>query len=171
MYIDLIVVCIFFMGFCCILTDTSKSMWMNVPIAILMVSGSRILLNEVEFRWRTRKNRPLTYLSHLEKKQLSVNDSRLSTLPPPPKWKRKVDSPMVEAAMEDFINKLLQDFVVDLWYSDITQDKEAPELIRAIIMDVLAEISARVKNTNLVDLLTRWVYLEYMYMFILVIRN
>lgn len=145
--------CIFAVSY--FLAHTSKSMWMNVPIAILMVSGSRILLNEVEFRWRTRKNRPLTYLSHLEKKQLSVNDSRLSTLPPPPKWKRKVDSPMVEAAMEDFINKLLQDFVVDLWYSDITQDKEAPELIRAIIMDVLAEISARVKNTNLVDLLTR----------------
>ncbi|KAI7726547.1 hypothetical protein M8C21_032098, partial [Ambrosia artemisiifolia] len=47
------------------------------------------------------------------------------------------------------------DFVVDLWYSDITPDKEAPELIRGIIMDVLAEISARVKNINLVDLLTR----------------
>lgn len=130
-------------------------MWMNVPIAILLVSGSRILLNEVEFRWKIKKMKPQTYLSHLEKKQLSVNDSRLTTLPPPPKWKRKVDSPVVEAAMEDFVNKLLQDFVVDLWYTDITPDKEGPELIRAIIMDALAEISARVKNINLVDLLTR----------------
>nr|XP_043626437.1 uncharacterized protein LOC122597914 [Erigeron canadensis] len=145
--------CIFAVSY--FLTNTSKSMWMNVPIAILLVSGSRILLNEVEFRWKTRNTRPETYLSHLEKKQLSVNDSRLSTLPPPPKWKRKIDSPVVESAMEDFINKLLQDFVVDLWYSDITPDKEAPELIRTIIMDVLAEISARVKNINLVDLLTR----------------
>ncbi|KAI3789364.1 hypothetical protein L2E82_02157 [Cichorium intybus] len=145
--------CIFAVSY--FLAHTSKSMWMNVPIAILMVSGSRILLNEVEFRWKTRKTRPQTYLSHLENKQLSVNDSRLSTVPPPPKWKRKIDSPIVEAAMDDFINKLLQDFVCDLWYSDITPDKEAPELMRAIIMDVLAEISARVKNTNLVDLLTR----------------
>ncbi|KAL4588767.1 hypothetical protein LXL04_001662 [Taraxacum kok-saghyz] len=145
--------CIFAVSY--FLAHTSKSMWMNVPIAILMVSCSRILLNEVEFRWKTRKTRPPTYLSHLEKKQLSVNDSRLSTLPAPSKWKRKVDSPMVESAMEDFINKLLQDFVVDLWYSDITPDKEAPELMRSIIMDVLAEISARVKSTNLVDLLTR----------------
>ncbi|KAI3525388.1 hypothetical protein L1887_04149 [Cichorium endivia] len=145
--------CIFAVSY--FLAHTSKSMWVNVPIAILMVSGSRILLNEVEFRWKTRKTRPQTYLSHLENKQLSVNDSRLSTVPPPPKWKRKIDSPIVEAAMEDFINKLLQDFVCDLWYSDITPDKEAPELMRAIIMDVLAEISARVKNTNLVDLLTR----------------
>ncbi|XP_071691773.1 uncharacterized protein [Rutidosis leptorrhynchoides] len=145
--------CIFVVSY--FLAHTSKSMWMNVPIAILLVSGSRILLNEVEFRWKMRKTQPQTYLSHLEKKQLSVNDSRLTTLPPPPKWKRKIDSPVVESAMEDFINKLLQDFVVDLWYADITPDKEAPELIRTIIMDVLAEISARVKNINLVDLLTR----------------
>ncbi|KAJ0880230.1 putative Phox domain, sorting nexin, PX domain superfamily [Helianthus annuus] len=145
--------CIFAVSY--FLAHTSKSMWMNVPIAILLVCASRILLNEVEFRRKVKKTEPLTYLSHLEKKQLSVNDSRLSTLPPPPRWKRKIESPIVEAAMEDFINKLLQDFVVDLWYSDITPDKEFPELIRGIIMDVLAEVSARVKNINLVDLLTR----------------
>ncbi|KAI3803675.1 hypothetical protein L1987_31835 [Smallanthus sonchifolius] len=146
--------CIFAVSY--FLAHTSKSMWMNVPIAILLVSGSRILLNEVEFRWKIKKTaESRTLLSHLEKKQLSVNDSRLSTLPPPPKWKRKIDSPIVEAAMEDFINKLLQDFVVDLWYTDITPDNEGPELIKAIIMDALAEISARVKNINLVDLLTR----------------
>lgn len=145
--------CIF--AFSYFLTHTSKSMWMNIPISILLVAGLRILLNEVEFRWKTRNVRPQTYLSHLEKKQLSVNDSRLYTLPPPPKWKRKIDSPTVEAAMEDFINKLLQDFVVDLWYSDITPDKEAPQLIHAVIMDALAEVSVRVKDINLVDLLTR----------------
>ncbi|KAI3774756.1 hypothetical protein L1987_49318 [Smallanthus sonchifolius] len=145
--------CIFAVSY--FLAHTSKSMWMNVPIALLLVSGSRVLLNEVEFRWKIKKTEQRTYLSHLEKKQLSVNDSRLSTLPPPPEWKRKMDSPIIEAAMEDFINKLLQDFVVDLWYTDITPDKEGPELIKAIIMDVLAEISARVKNINLVDLLTR----------------
>ncbi|KAL7246792.1 hypothetical protein ACSBR2_001824 [Camellia fascicularis] len=137
------------------LTHTSKSMLMNIPISILFVSALRILFNEVEFRWKVRKVRQQTYLSHLEKKQLSVNDSRLSTLPPPPKWKRKVDSPIVEAAMEEFVNKLLQDFVTDLWYSDITPDKEAPQLIRAIIMDVLGEISGRVKEINLIDLLAR----------------
>ncbi|XP_059647743.1 uncharacterized protein LOC132294039 [Cornus florida] len=145
--------CIFAISY--FLTNTSKSMWMNIPISILLVSALRILLNEVEFRWKVRKVHKQTYLSHLEKKQLSVNDSRLSTMPPPPKWKRKIDSPLVEAAMEEFINKLLKDFVVDLWYSDITPDKEAPELIHAIIMDVLGEISGRIKEINLVDLLTR----------------
>ncbi|KAM7479226.1 hypothetical protein LguiA_027439 [Lonicera macranthoides] len=145
--------CIFSISY--FLTHTSKSMWMNVPLSILMVCGLRILFNEVEFYWKVRNVRRQTYLSHLEKKQLSVNDSHLSTPPPPQRWKRKIDSPVVEAAIEDFINKLLQDFIVDLWYSDITSDKEAPALIHAIIMDVLGEISGRVKEINLVDLLTR----------------
>ncbi|PIN01094.1 hypothetical protein CDL12_26398 [Handroanthus impetiginosus] len=147
------ILCIFAVSY--FLTHTSKSMLMNIPIAILLVSGLRILFNEVEFRWKVRNDRPKSYLSHLEKKQLSANDSRLTTTPPPQKWKRKVDSPVVEAAMEDFISKLLHDFVIDLWYSDITPDKEAPELIRAIIMDVLGEVSGRIKEVNLVDLLTR----------------
>lgn len=131
-------------------------MWMNLPIAILLVSAVRMLLNELDFHWKVQKPvRPKTYLSHLEKKQLSVNDSRLSTSLPPPKWKRKIGSPIVEDAMKDFIDKILKDFVIDLWYSDITPDKEAPEQIRAIIMDALGEVSGRVKEINLVDLLTR----------------
>lgn len=131
-------------------------MWMNLPIAILLVSVVRMLLNELDFHWKVQKPvRPKTYLSHLEKKQLSVNDSRLSTSLPPPKWKRKIGSPIVEDAIKDFIDKILKDFVIDLWYSDITPDKEAPEQIRAIIMDALGEVSGRVKEINLVDLLTR----------------
>ncbi|XP_019170179.1 PREDICTED: uncharacterized protein LOC109165730 isoform X2 [Ipomoea nil] len=145
--------CIF--AVCYFLTHTSKSMWMNLPIAILLVAGLRILLNEVNFSWKTRNVRPQTYLSHLGKKQLSINDSRLSTPPPLPKWKSKVDSPLVEAAMEDFIQKILHDFVIDLWYSEITPDKEVPQLIHSLVMDVLGEISHRAKQINLADLLTR----------------
>ncbi|XVE66899.1 hypothetical protein DITRI_Ditri08aG0117000 [Diplodiscus trichospermus] len=137
------------------LSHTSTSMWMNLPLAILMVSALRIITNEVEFKWKVKSIGGQTYLSHLEKKQLSVNDSRLSSSPPPPKWKRRIDSPTVEAALNEFIDKILRDFVVDLWYSDITPDKEAPELIRAVILDAIGEISGRVKDINLVDLLTR----------------
>ena len=133
-------------------------MWMNIPISILFVSALRILFNEVEFHWKVRNFRQQSYLAHLEKKQLSVNDSRLSTMPPPQKWKRKIDSPIVKAAMEEFVNKLLQDFVRDLWYTDITPDKEAPELMRTVVMDVLGEISGRLKEINLVDLLTRYFF-------------
>lgn len=131
-------------------------MLMNVPVAIFLVAGLRVLFNEMEIRWKVQNNRPTSYLSHLEKKQLSVNDSRLATLRPPQRWKRKIDSPIVEAAIEDFINRLMHDFVVDLWYSDITPDKEAPDLIHDLIMDVLGEVAGRIKEVNLVDLLTRY---------------
>ncbi|CAI8618363.1 unnamed protein product [Vicia faba] len=137
------------------LTNTSKSMWMNVPMSILFVCALRVLVNNAEFRWKVPQPRSHTYLSHLEKKQLLLNDPRLSSAPSPVKWKRKIDSPVVEEAMGDFIDKILKDFVVDLWYSEITPDREFPDQIHAIIMDVLAEISARVKEINLVDLLTR----------------
>lgn len=130
-------------------------MWTNIPMSVLILSAFRYLSYEVELRWRVRPSHRQTYLSHLEKKQLSVNDSRLSTVPATSKWRRKIDSPPVEAAIDDFINKLLQDFVVDLWYSSITPDKEVPELIQSIILDVLGEISGRIKEINLVDLLTR----------------
>ncbi|XP_043806915.1 uncharacterized protein LOC110601207 isoform X2 [Manihot esculenta] len=138
------------------LSHTSSSMWMNLPISILLVSALRILSNEMEFSWKAcRLTRPQSYLSHLEKKQLSANDSRLSSAHLPQRWKRKIGSPTVEAAIKDLIDKILKDFVVDLWYSEITPDKEAPELMRAVIMDAIGEISGRIKEINLVDLLTR----------------
>ncbi|GKE16902.1 phox-associated domain-containing protein, partial [Tanacetum coccineum] len=55
-----------------------------------------------------------------------------------------------QAAMEDFVNKILQDFSLDMWYSDITLDKEAPQLIHGIVMDNLAEISTRADVADLV---------------------
>lgn len=133
-------------------------MWMNLPISILLVCALRILSKEVEFSWKVKAVRSPTYLSLLEKKQLSANDSRLSNAPTPQKWKRKIDSLIVEAAVNEFIDKILKDFVVDLWYSDITPDREAPELMRSIIMDAIGEISGRVKAINLVDLLTRYFF-------------
>jgi sorting nexin-13 len=136
--------------------DTSIYWWLNLPIAILICGGARFFFNHFEFRWKVPATPRQSQLSYLEKKQLSVNDPRLSGIPPPPRWKKKIDSPVVEAAINDFIDKILNDFVVNLWYSLITPDKEAPELIRAVIMDALGEISVRVKEINIVDLLTRY---------------
>ena len=135
--------------------DTSKSMWMNFPVAILIAVLLRHLTKELEFHPKVSSTSKQKYLFFSEKKQLSVNDPRLSTAPPQPKWRRKFDSPIVEDAVEDFVNKIIQDFVTDLWYSDITTDKEAPELMRAIILDALGEVAGRVKEVNIVDLLTR----------------
>jgi len=74
---------------------------------------------------------------------------------PVSRWRRKVGSPSVVAAFESFTDNILRDFVVDLWYSDITPDREALELIRGLILHALGELSGRVKEMNLVDLLTR----------------
>ncbi|KAJ8644605.1 hypothetical protein MRB53_006353 [Persea americana] len=111
--------------------------------------------HEVEFRWKVRPVRRPTYLSQLQKKQLSLDDPRISPLPTAPRWRRKTDSPLVEAAVDDFINLILQDFLFDLWYSAITPDKEAPDQVHMLIKDVIGEISGRIKQINLVDLLTR----------------
>ncbi|AQK58848.1 Phox-associated domain, partial [Zea mays] len=145
--------CIFAVSY--FLTHTSKSMWTNVPMSILILAFLRYLSFKVEFRWREHPVRKQTHLSQASKRQLSANDHRLSTVPPVSRWRRKVGSPSVEAAFESFIEKILRDFVLDLWYSDITPDREAPELIRGLVLHALGELSGRVKEMNLVDMLTR----------------
>lgn len=132
-------------------------MWMNIPTSILLFSALCILFDKVEFNWKVQLGSQ-TYLSRLEKKQLSVNDPRLSTKLPPAKWKSKIGSPVVEAAMIDFVDKVLKDFIVDLVYTDITPDKEFPDQIHALIMDALGDISERIKEINLVDLLARYLF-------------
>uniref|UniRef100_M4CBD7 PXA domain-containing protein n=2 Tax=Brassica campestris TaxID=3711 RepID=M4CBD7_BRACM len=67
-------------------------------------------------------------------------------------WKYKINSPVVEAAINDFVDKILDNFVKNLWYS-ITPDKEFPELIRGLIMNVVGEISVRVKEINIFGLI------------------
>ncbi|GAB2267281.1 hypothetical protein Dimus_002267 [Dionaea muscipula] len=149
--------CIFAISY--FLSHTSKSMWMNIPISLVIALGLRTLANQVEFRWKPEVNQAYNHLrSSLYLRNRDRHYSGLSTgtaLAPAPKWKRKFDSPLVEAAVEEFIDVILRDFVMELWYSDITPDREAPELMRAIILDALGEVAARVREVNLVDLLTR----------------
>ncbi|PNT64147.1 hypothetical protein BRADI_4g25047v3 [Brachypodium distachyon] len=144
--------CVFAISY--FITHTSKSMWTNVPMSILILAFLRYLSFKVEFRWRSQPVPKQTYLSQASKRQLSANDHRLSTVPPVSRWRRKVGSPSVEAAFESFIDNILRDFVMDLFYSDITPDREAPELIRGLILHALGEVSGRVKEMNLVDFLT-----------------
>ncbi|XP_057965277.1 LOW QUALITY PROTEIN: uncharacterized protein LOC131155848 [Malania oleifera] len=132
--------CIFAVSY--FLSHTSKSMWMNVPISLLLVSFLHLRI--------------------------------LTPTTTPPKWKRKIDSPVVEAAApHELVNqiKFMQDFVVILWYSfsryTETLTKQTPDIDAdqinytcALIMDVLGEISGRVKELNLVDLLTRFSVLQ-----------
>jgi sorting nexin-13 len=132
-------------------------------MSILILSCLRYLSYHVDIRWRVRPVQKSAYLSSASKRQLSTNDNRFSPVQASTKWRRKVDSPLVEAAMEGLIDRLLRDFIVDLWYSSITPDKEVPEIIRGLLLDVLGELSRRVKDMNLVDLLTRLVFTISLY--------
>ncbi|XXG68775.1 hypothetical protein AAC387_Pa06g1784 [Persea americana] len=97
--------------------------------------------HEVEFRWKVRPVRRPTYLSQLQKKQLSLDDPRISPLPTAPRWRRKINSPLIEAAVDDFINKILQDFVVDLWYSAITPDRSTfPNQIALFVSGIMVDL-------------------------------
>ncbi|KAL1544267.1 hypothetical protein AAHA92_21140 [Salvia divinorum] len=48
------ILCIFAVTY--ILTHTSKPILMNVPIAVLLVAGLRMLFNEVDFQWKTQRS-------------------------------------------------------------------------------------------------------------------
>lgn len=78
-------------------------------------------------------------------------------------WKNKVNSPVVEDALDHFTRHIVSEWVTDLWYSHITTDRQGPEELVLIMNGVLAEISIRMRNVNLLDLLTRFLSL-YIYL-------
>ncbi|KAG2315667.1 hypothetical protein Bca52824_018789 [Brassica carinata] len=139
--------CVFFLTY--FLTHTSKSMGMNLPVAVLILYGLRILLNQNEFRRKVMPAPRQSHLHHPARMQLSLNDARLSTIPPPPSWKDKINSHVVEDAINDFVDKIVENYVKNLWYSSITPDKDFLELIRGLIMNAVGEISVRVKERNI----------------------
>ena len=71
-------------------------------------------------------------------------------------WRRKVNSPVVDDAIDHFTRHLISEWVADLWYSRLTPDREGPEELVQIINGVLGEFSDRMRNINLIDLLTRY---------------
>ncbi|XWS18995.1 hypothetical protein CRYUN_Cryun32bG0092800 [Craigia yunnanensis] len=70
-------------------------------------------------------------------------------------WRRKVNSPVVEDAIDHFTRHLISEWMTDLWYSRLTPDREGPEELVWIMNGVLGEFSDRMRNINLIDLLTR----------------
>lgn len=148
----LLLVCVFGLSF--LMSLTSSSVWVNLPAAAALIILSRYISLDLDARRRITASNKLS----------TVNQ------PPPPRkmpvelhmspsekqnWKRKVNSPAVEAAIEQFTRHLVSEWVTDLWYSRITPDKEGPEELVQIMNGVLGEISTRARDINLIDLLTR----------------
>ncbi|KAH9299978.1 hypothetical protein KI387_011561, partial [Taxus chinensis] len=147
------IVCV--LGLAYFLSLTSNLVWLNVPVSFIIISLFRYLSLDVEIHRRGPTICQPSYLLHLRQRQLSPHDPLLYPARASMRWKRNIDSPVIEAAVDDFTRKIVQEFVTDLWYSSITPDHEVPQQINFLLNDVLGEISQRVKRINLIDLLTR----------------
>lgn len=146
---------IFISGLAYLLSLTSSSMCLNIPVAASLLIFIRYLSFELEIRKRVQAlNMPL-HLSHLLKHQLSTDDLMFFTPSLSPSWRRKIDSPVIEEAIDDFTRRIVQEFVTNLWYSALSPDQDVPEQIRLLVNDIFGELGQRVKRINLINLLTR----------------
>ncbi|XP_075112372.1 uncharacterized protein LOC107797999 isoform X1 [Nicotiana tabacum] len=132
---------------------TSSSVFVNLPAAALLIVILRYLSLDFDARIKavTYKSKSSSSNGSIQKKQLegpkAVNETS--------DWRKKVDSPIVEDAIDHFTRHIVSEWVTDLWYSRITSDRQGPEELVQIINDVLGEISYRMRSINLIDLLTR----------------
>lgn len=132
---------------------TSSSVWVNLPAAASLILFLRYLSLDFETKRKAAayESRPPSANTLSQKKPFErpkVVDRS--------KWRRKVNSPVVENAIDQFTRHIVSEWVTDLWYSRLTPDKEGPEELVHIMNGVLGEISTRMRNINLIDLLTRF---------------
>ncbi|XP_042486024.1 uncharacterized protein LOC122066268 [Macadamia integrifolia] len=147
----LLVICV--VGLSYLMSLTSSSVWVNMPAAASLIVLLSYISIEIESRRRAA--------AHSDK--LSSSNKLFRKKPPEvPKvsleksnWRKKVNSPVVEAAIDQFTRHLVSEWVTDLWYSRLTPDRNGPEELVQIINSVLGEVSCRVRDINLIDLLIR----------------
>ncbi|XP_058113709.1 uncharacterized protein LOC131256706 isoform X3 [Magnolia sinica] len=148
--IVLLLICIF--GLSYIMSLTSSSVWVNLPAAASLIVFLRYISFDMEMRKRgAAYNRPPSVENPPEKKSFEIP----KIAPENSNWRRKVNSPTVEAAIDQFTRHLVSEWVTDLWYSRLTPDKDGPEELVQIMNGVLGEVSFRARDINLIDLLTR----------------
>ncbi|XP_052880490.1 uncharacterized protein LOC108467257 isoform X2 [Gossypium arboreum] len=139
-------------GLSYLMSLTSSSVLVNLPAAASLI----ILLRYISIDYEMRRNAAV-----YNRKSASMSSLTPKQPPEHPKvvypsdWRRKVNSPIVEDAIDHFTRHLISEWVTDLWYSRLTPDREGPEELVLIINGVLGELSDRMKNINLIDLLTR----------------
>ncbi|KAK4361890.1 hypothetical protein RND71_017131 [Anisodus tanguticus] len=140
-------------GLSYIMSLTSSSVFVNLPAAALLIVILRYLSLDFDARLKaaTYKIKSPSSNSTIQKKQLdsprTVNEKS--------DWRKKVDSPIVEDAIDHFTRHIVSEWVTDLWYSRITSDRQGTEELVQIMNGVLGEISCRMRFINLIDLLTR----------------
>lgn len=101
---------------CLALTDTSKSLWFNIPLALTAVAALYWLSLQVDIR--ARKNGAAAYLRRRGRKEsedYGPNAATYTASVPPPsnksdnKWREQVGSPVVEHAWETLCGSIIQE--------------------------------------------------------------
>lgn len=146
-----LVVCV--VGLSYLMSLTSSSVLVNLPVAAVMIIVFRYLSLDFEMRRKAAiyKSKPSSVYISSEKKPFEGP----IIVAEKPDWRRKVNSPIAEEAIDQFTRHIVSEWVTDMWYSRITPDKQGPEELAQIMNGVLGEISCRMRNINLIDLLTR----------------
>ncbi|KAI9110319.1 hypothetical protein K1719_018761 [Acacia pycnantha] len=145
-----LVICV--VGLSYLMSLTSSSVWVNLPAAASLIIIIRYLSLDYDM-----KRKAAAY----NNKPGSTSDQSLKKPPEFSKavkksdWRLKVNSPVVEEAIDHFTRHIVCEWVTDLWYSRLTPDREGPEELVQTINDVIGEISGRARNINLIDLLIR----------------
>ncbi|KAH9666001.1 phox (PX) domain-containing protein [Citrus sinensis] len=148
--IVILVICV--VGLSYLMSLTSSSVLVNMPAAASLI----ILLRYFSLDFEMRR-KAAAYNSKPSSENV-VSQNKPPECPKVverPNWRRNVNSPVVEDAIDKFTRHLVSEWVTDLWYSRLTPDKEGPEELVQIINGVLGEFSGRLRNINLIDLLTR----------------
>lgn len=94
---------------------TSSSVWINLPIAIIVLAALRRVSFDIEIRWRLppTQTSAVPQLPMLHRRQLSSHDPLLSEASHTAanRWRHYFNSPAVEAAVDEFTRSLIDEWV------------------------------------------------------------
>ncbi|KAG5026038.1 hypothetical protein JHK86_021952 [Glycine max] len=148
--IVILVICV--VGLSYLMSLTSSSVWVNLPAAASLIIILRYLSLDFEMKRKAAAYNNKAGSTNVQSSKKPVENHKVIAKF---EWRTKVNSPVVEDAIDNFTRHLISEWVTDLWYSRLTPDKEGPEELVQIINGVLGEISGRMRNINLIDFLIR----------------
>lgn len=70
-------------------------------------------------------------------------------------WRKRVGSSQVESLWEELADGILQEFVFDLWYRQLTPDTSAPEEAKRLLCVMFGQLATRAKGADLRSLIMR----------------
>ncbi|KAJ3671031.1 hypothetical protein LUZ60_008457 [Juncus effusus] len=152
----LILICVFGMSY--LMSLTSSSVWINIPFAAALLLLFRYISLDFDIKRKANQQstESQTHQAQIQRRSsLELHSFPLKKNEKKSDWRKKVNSPPVEAALERFSRHLVNEWVTDLWYSKITPDRDGPEELVGLINGVLSEIADRARDVNLINLLTR----------------